>query len=535
MKKNKGASGKRPSVFARIRLGLSRLSIRNRVFCYFLIFVALLLALLWLLQVVFLDDFYRSLKTEMLTVSASNLERNIDNADLQSLSDRISQENDVCVLVLDEDLQVLVSSEATPACILHKMSTHDLRRYIQRLGENETQMMETFETFGYRNNQYDEKHFNGPVPKPYDGGAKSMLLVRRVLLADGSYAYVFLNALVTPVNATVQTIRSQLVWITGILVVLSFLLSFLLARRITRPIIRTNEAAKELSKGKFTPVKTPVSFREVAELNQTLTQAAADLCKVEGMQRELIANISHDLRTPLTLIEGYAEVMRDLPGENTPDNMQVIIDETKRLSSLVNAVLDYSVVQSGSATIVPQAYDLTADVTSILQRYQKLTEQDGYHVEYRYDRPVKVNADPLRVGQVVYNLINNALTYTGEDKTVTVTQEVEGDEVRVSVNDSGEGIAPEDLPYIWSRYYRGSKPHKRAAIGTGLGLSIVRGIMESHGLRYGVTSQLGEGSQFWFYLPLAKEDAPADQAGQAGQAGQAEQSNQSNQANQADQ
>ena len=482
---------------------MSRLSIRNRVFCYFLIFVALLLALLWLFQVVLLDDFYRHLKTEMLTVSADNLARNIDNDDLQSLSDRIAQENDVCVLVLREDMQVLVTSEATPGCILHKMSARDLRRYAARLQNGERQLMETFEMFGFRNVQYDARHFDGPVPKPDEGRAKSMLLVRAVTLADGASAYVFLNALVTPVSATVQTIRSQLLWITGILVALSFALSFLLAKRITRPIIRTNEAAKELSRGKFTPVDTPVSYREVAELNKTLAQAAADLGKVETMQRELIANISHDLRTPLTLIEGYAEVMRDLPGENTPDNMQVIIEETKRLSSLVNAVLDYSVVQSGGAAIAPQEYDLTESVLEILQRYQKLTEQDGYHVEYQFDRHARVLADPLRVGQVVYNLINNALTYTGEDKTVTVVQTIEGREVRLSVNDSGEGIAPEDLAHIWSRYYRGAKPHKRAAIGTGLGLSIVRGIMESHGLRYGVNSEAGQGSQFWFYLPLA--------------------------------
>lgn len=489
---------------------MSRLSIRSRVFCYFLAFVAVLLLLLWLFQVVLLDDFYRLLKTQTLTVSADTLRRNIDNDDLQALADRISQQNDVCVLVMSEDMQALVSAEGSPGCLLHRMSTRDLRRYAARLEDGREQWLETFEMFGLRNNQYDARRFDGPVPRENADRARSLLWVSRATLADGDCVYLFLNTMVTPVSATVQTIRSQLLWITVILVVLSFCLSYFLARRIARPIVRTNEAARELSRGRFTPVDAPTDYREVVELNRTLSQAARDLDKVEALQRELIANISHDLRTPLTLIEGYAEVMRDLPGENTPENMQVIIEETKRLSSLVSAVLDASVVRSGAAVVEPQVYDLTADVLETLERYQKLTEQDGYHVLFQYDRHVYVNADPLKVGQAVYNLINNALTYTGADKTVTVVQTVEGGEVKLSVNDSGEGIAPDDLPNIWSRYYRGGKPHRRAAIGTGLGLSIVQGIMEAHGLRYGVTSEMGAGSQFFFYLPLA--EVPDEQA-----------------------
>ncbi|MDD3214436.1 MAG: HAMP domain-containing sensor histidine kinase, partial [Eubacteriales bacterium] len=213
------------------------------------------------------------------------------------------------------------------------------------------------------------------------------------------------------------------------------------------------------------------------------------------------ANISHDLRTPLTLIEGYAEAMRDLPGENKPENMQVIIDETRRLTSLVNAVLEYSAGKSGNQSIEPCEFNLTASIRSILGRYQKLTALDGYHVRFDFSQSVTVFADEMRIGQVVYNLINNALTYAGEDKTVVVSLRVTDGIARVEVTDTGEGIAEEELPYIFSRYYRGQKPHKRAAVGTGLGLSIVKGILDAHGLKYGVNSRLGVGTTFWFALP----------------------------------
>ena len=139
-----------------------------------------------------------------------------------------------------------------------------------------------------------------------------------------------------------------------------------------------------------------------------------------------------------------------------------------------------------------------------MSRYAKLTEQDGFHIVFEPDEDVVVCADEVKVQQVVYNLINNALTYTGEDKTVKVVQFVRDEMVRIEVHDSGEGIREEDLPYIWDRYYRGGKPHRRAKIGSGLGLSIVKNILESHGLAYGVESSDGQGSVFWFELPVQK-------------------------------
>lgn len=502
-----GTTAKRDSLFARFVTLRQKSSIRTRIFAYFLLFVALLLILLWLFQVVLLDDFYKHLKTRMLTSSAEAIQRNIDNADLQALSDRLSEKNDVCVLLIDPDLNVLVSSEAAPVCIIHRFGKKDLRRFISQLDQDKGTMFHTFELTGMRNNKYEPQSFQGHVPSPSNERAMSMFSVTRITRADDSTVYLLLNAQITPVDATVTTLRDQLLYITLILIVISFLLSLILSRHITKPIVETNEAAKALSRAEYTPPKETLSYREIMELNQTLSMAAKELGKVEAMQRELIANISHDLRTPLTLIEGYAEVMRDLPGENTPENMQVIIDETKRLSTLVGAVLDYSTAKSGKAKLDIRSFDLTQSILDTLKRYQKLTEQDGYHVDFEFDRHITVKADEVKVGQVVYNLINNALTYTGADKRVLVRQSVKGDTATISIIDTGEGIAPDELEHIWSRYYRGEKSHKRAAIGTGLGLSIVKSILESHKLPYGVKSEISKGTEFYFSLPVVSQEA----------------------------
>lgn len=199
-------------------------------------------------------------------------------------------------------------------------------------------------------------------------------------LADGSARYLLLNAMISPLDATVSTLRSQLLLITAIVLSLALLLAALISRYVSRPIIETNQAAKALARGHFEKPKNGDHYREISELNDTLVKAADELSQVEHLQQELIANISHDLRTPLTMIGGYAEVMRDIPGENTPENMQIIIDETSRLSSLVTELLDFSKLQAGTLKMEPSVFSLTQAVTAILTRYNKLKEQEGYQI-----------------------------------------------------------------------------------------------------------------------------------------------------------
>jgi signal transduction histidine kinase len=261
-----------------------------------------------------------------------------------------------------------------------------------------------------------------------------------------------------------------------------------------------NESAKKLALGNYDADFSGNGYREINELADTLNYASRELAKTDRLQKELISNISHDLRTPLTMIKGYSEMMRDIPDENTPENVQIIIDETSRLSDLVNDMLDLSKIQAGTRKPDRQIFSLTATVRDTMQRYERLMMQENYKIEFVAREEAEVCADRGMILQVIYNLINNAINYTGEDKRVSVRQERVGDRVRISVTDTGTGIAKEEIPMIWDRYYKVDKVHKRAKIGTGLGLSIVKGILESHGAAYGVESKVGEGSNFWFEL-----------------------------------
>ena len=266
---------------------------------------------------------------------------------------------------------------------------------------------------------------------------------------------------------------------------------------------KTNTVAKQLAKKNYEVEFDATGYLEVEELNETLNYAKTELAATEKLQRELIANISHDLRTPLTMITGYSEVMRDLPGENTPENVQIIIDEATRLSSLVNDLLDLSKLQSGAIQPDKIKYSLTDSITDIFKRYAKLVEQDGYNLIFENNNEnIFIYADELKISQVIYNLVNNAVNHVGEDKTVIVTQKIKDKKVIIEVTDHGEGIEADKLQYIWERYYKVDKEHRRGVIGSGLGLSIVKSILDAHKAHYGVRSTIGKGSTFWFELDI---------------------------------
>ena len=154
--------------------------------------------------------------------------------------------------------------------------------------------------------------------------------------------------------------------------------------------------------------------------------------------------------------------------------------------------------------------DFTELLKDTLTRYEALIRSDGYHFEVETCEPVEVLADRTMILQVIYNLINNAVNYTGEDKRVRITEKRVGDRVRLEVADDGEGIPPDRIAQIWDRYYRVDKVHKRAVMGTGLGLSIVKSVLEAHQATYGVDSAVGVGSVFWFELPCHHGEKDSD-------------------------
>ncbi len=484
---------------------LEKMSIKYKLFLYLAVFAAAILLMLWFFQTIFLDDFYKQIKISDIKSSAETIGKNIDNDNLNELLDSISEQNQTFIRIILEDGTNIYSSDPAPDSIIHRMPGTELYELYQKAVQNGGTLLE-FRTGGQPGQRTKTLgSIEEMMPKGFDRIYESMIYVKVVDREDALKAVVMLNSTITPVNATVDTLRVQLEYVTVITILLAVGMAIYISKKISKPIIKINNSAKELAKGNYDTAFEGRGYLEIAELNDTLNYAAKELSKVEGLRRELIANISHDLRTPLTMITGYGEIMRDLPGENTPDNIQIIIDEARRLTTLVNDVLDISKLQSGTQTLSIENFNLTESIEEILLRYNKLTEQQGYRFEFIKDGEVWVKADPVKISQVIYNLINNAITYSGQDKLITIVQNMNNQVVRVEIIDTGEGIDQDLLPLIWDRYYKVDKAHKRAAIGTGLGLSIVKTILDMHGAKYGVISKNGEGSTFWFELKQSSQ------------------------------
>lgn len=510
-----------------------KISIKWKIFLYFLAFTSLLLLILWLFQTVYLDVFYKTIKRRELQHAMYYLERAIDEEDFEDTASTIAKSYDISIVVVGEDRNVLFATEAIFTDLQGNLNQGLFNEWYQLAKENGGSYQVDYQNEELPNPIYLEErkdisklpnlssrkdlekmlgkpdHFNQDESrnqmKMFTKHAQETVTWFKIVSnAQEKELVLILSAMITPVDATVHTLQIQLAYISGILVLLSLAMAWILSRNISRSIIRVNHAAKELAKANYDVTFEAKDYREIAELSDTLNYATEELAKTEKFQRELLANVSHDLRTPLTMIIAYAEIMRDLPGENTPENVQVVIDESKRLTALVNDMLDVSKLQAGVLTLEKTEYDLTESIRSVLNRFAKLTEQDGYKIQFEYTEHVLVEADEYKINQVVYNLINNAINYTGADRNVWVRQIRVGKIVRIEVIDSGVGIEKAELPYVWERYYKVDKTHKRAVMGTGLGLSIVQNILKLHEANYGVNSEVGQGSIFWFELRVQK-------------------------------
>ncbi len=484
---------------------LSKLSIRYKIFLYIFAIGAGFIALLWLFQIVFLNDFYEFMKTQEIKEVSSFISDNVESEELELYIDELVENSDYCVRIVDLENQIYYeNSESSGTCGFLKLTENEVDNlYDKALEEGgssvtirESLQFQPILNGGVDNaNRLDINHFQSEV--------KSLTITEISEVANKEYL-VMVSSNITLVGEIVNTLQVQLLIVSAIFLIAGMLVAFIMAQRISAPIIKINESAKKLATGDYSIEFEGEGYREISELNVTLNHTREELGKVEQQRRELIANMSHDLRTPLTMIGGYSEMMRDIPGENTPENVQVIIDECARLTSLVNDILDLSKLQSSMHEMHVEDCNLTKLLKEIALRVQTLLKSEGYQIQVQCDEEIYVRVDVIKINQVIYNLLVNAINYAGEDKIVILSQTKVDDRVLIEIEDHGEGIEEEQLDHVWQRYYKSKNPHMRAQIGTGLGLSIVQSILEMHRAEYGVRSTKQEGTTFYFYLEINK-------------------------------
>ena len=495
----------------------NKIKLKWRVFGFLLGFCILLLIILWLFQIALLDEFYRRIRIAETRNDVATIIEHLYDDDIQDIVVDVSADGDFFADIVDFDGVSLLSRSRPGA---QDTSTNlALIAAARESGGEFFSFHMTTSNNERRSNQSERQRDSSPENQsssrsnrqPGNQSSSRSNQNRRInnRTTVESFVYirlaedraVIINAVVTPVFATATTLRYQLYAISAIMIVLAAALAIIIAKKISKPIEDINNSAMKLAKGDYSTRFEGKGFREIVGLSQTLNTAAEELGRTESLRRELLANVSHDLRTPISLIYSYAEMMHDFPEDITAEQTEVIIEETKRLTGLLNDVLDISKLEAGVEQLNLTEYNLTEDIGETIQRLCELLRNQHYDIEYIHDEDILIKADKLKINRAFYNLLVNAVHFSGDDHKVIVALSKTPNAVRVSVTDHGEGISDDELPVIWDRYYKSGKAHKRAITGTGLGLSIVKKIIEMHGGTCGVTSEVGKGSTFWFEIP----------------------------------
>lgn len=448
-----------------------------KIWIYLALFLTLIIAFIWIFQVALLNSFYEY-RTNRLVEKMATLTSHYYNKEKDtSYYDKLAYNNNACIEI-ERDSELLYSSNMQRGCLI----TDNYSYKTDFLNSNKNNMM-----YKLVNPVLDNK-----------------TLIYAIKLDEDTVAYI--NVSLEPTDPAISVIREELVFITIIIYLSSFILAYFISKRISTPILKINNMAKKMSKGDFdTPIVVNENIDEINELSDTLNQTRLELSKINETRRDLLLNVSHDLKTPLTMIQAYAEMARDLnknDEEKRTENLNVIIDESMRLNELVNNILELSKSEANLDNLKIEEFNLTKEIRVILDRFSYLREKENYNFIFDVEKDYLIKADKTKIDQVIYNLLINAINYTGDDKKVIISIEEYKKYLRVKITDTGKGIKKEELDKIWDKYYSNEKNHKRNKIGTGLGLSIVKNILIKHKFKYGVTSKVNKGTTFYFDINI---------------------------------
>ncbi|MEA5018205.1 MAG: HAMP domain-containing sensor histidine kinase [Erysipelotrichaceae bacterium] len=454
--------------------------IQINIFKYFAFFSIIILLVLWFFQIGGLKTFYRYQTIANIKKSADAIAKNLDNDNINLLIKRVAINNGLSIRLVslnDKSLDISVENNSF-SILLSRLNDTDIQNYYALTIKNNGEHTLIIEKSTFYNDEYDARLFVGTVPDARKGFDDHVVYSKVIYSKDKSYLFLGYTQL-APVEATTNILKYQFVLVSLMFIILSTLFTLFISNRITKPIVKINNAAKKLTSGNYDNDDQVGKYQEIKELNETLRYTAEELKQVDKLKNELIANISHDLRTPLTMISGYGEIMRDIPHELNKNNLDIIINETKRLSHLVDDILSLSQYQINAQALNIVEFSLTDEIDNTLKRYQVLYH-DEYKFYFNHDSNLIISADQIKISQVIYNLLNNAINYSNDLHQIIINQIVNDSQVTIEISNYGKKISENDLVHVFERYYRSSENHIRAKAGSGLGLSIVKSIIELH-------------------------------------------------------
>lgn len=460
--------------------------LQYKLWLYFISFSCSILVILWLLQIIFFNAYYESMKIN----EAENLGNEISKTYTSGNVADISPQGEFLHGMIIRNISLDGSFAGTGMRM-------DIRPRERREKERILNHIEKLK-------KTNKNHIVEIVSHEFRGSIKNIVYMSKVLDEKGNvHSYLYIQTPLSPTDATVTVLKSQLLIVSSLIILISFLLSFYLAKRLSKPIVNIKDSSLELAKGNYMVSFAEGDYREINELSNVLNHTAKELSRNEELRRDLIANVSHDLKTPLTIIKSYAEMIKDISGDNKEkreEHLKVIVKESDRLTELVNDILDLSKIESGTSEFEMAEFDIADTVRCVCEKFKVFSEYKNYNFQLECPDSLLVYGNETRINQVIYNLIGNAVNYTGEDNFIGIKLLEKEKSIRFEVRDSGKGISDEEKPRVWDRYYKISKNTQREQTGSGIGLAIVKNILIYHNAEFGIESEVDEGSTFYFEL-----------------------------------
>jgi two-component system sensor histidine kinase VanS len=373
-----------------------------------------------------------------------------------------------------------------------------------------------------------KKYDNYVIQKTYDPRSDSYYLESWGYFSDNKTIFLISIPLAS-IRESVSLSNRFLAYVGGVALLVGSIIIYFTTKRVTSPILSLSNLSEKMSALDFDAKYTgreedeigilgnsmnKLSDRlkdtigELRDANEELQKDIEEKVKIDDMRKDFIANVSHELKTPIALIQGYAEGLTEGMAEDPESRdyyCEVIMDEANKMNKMVRQLLNLTAIEFGNDSLQLDRFDITDLIRGVINSAGILIQHKDISVKFEDSGPIYVYADEFKMEEVITNYLNNALNHLGGDRNIAITAKENGEEALITVFNTGQSIPEEDLPKLWTKFYKVDKAHTREYGGSGIGLSIVKAIMDSHKKSCGVRNVVG-GVEFWFTLNCHREE-----------------------------
>lgn len=467
--------------------------IRINLCLSFFFFTSILIITIFTIQALSLKSYYRDLKLSNIDSFIDDFSKIINTNNFRNEDAfKVVLDNNACLSLFNSKGKLLYWADSIgDSCILNRDEIFEGDKH--NFNKNPDYLINKLSSADNYTLTYESKINN-----------KDMLLYAKKIDLDLVSYYMIINTTLEPIDSYYFFIYNQIFYIAGIVFIFALIFAYYLAHKFTSPLISLSRYAKSISYGYFPKIdKEKTYFNEYQSLLDSLSEASDKLSKLDDLRKDLISNVSHDIKTPLTNIAAYAEMIKDISGNDPIKrnmHLDTIISEVDYLNKLTNDLNDLANYEIGYINLKKSNFDLDKLILEVINSYNSF----NYNFITNLD-PCLIFADKLKIKQVLHNFISNAIKYSEEGSEIRINLKKQKKDYLIEIIDEGIGIKLEEQPYVWDRYYKIEKKFNRNIKQTGLGLSIVRAILLAHNYKFGLKSKVNEGSNFFFMIP--KEDS----------------------------